>query len=918
MENENPLRTLGDYSRPIHEGYRNTIELPDGNNVVPLRSDTIRLVQNGCSFYGLRSEDPNQHLTDFLKIVNLFPKHALVFKDLLQKVPHHGIDLWLQVQIFYDHVNPATRRTIDQSAGDVPSTSDRRLIELENQAINDRMTGALPSDTVKNPKLNGNHTSPVSSAHSYPMEDPQSSSRPLNLINVIKSCSKQTNNFQKDQPQVKTLTVNEIETPKPKQPEPTLEDEFKDLLINLPVLEVIAHAPIYNAILDKYVESLELRKNRSTFIQGEMPKKMKDPRLFTLPCRLGDSKPFDTLADLGSYGTKSYPVGIVKNVEVHIGKLKLLEDFYVIDMEKDPTTPLLIRRGFLATASAVIDCKKSKIAIGEGITSEDVVTFALEGLPDKYENVCGIITHRDPFLNLKMAHSMLTTEEMWLKYKSQSLPVDSSSSPPMVLMAESGTNHCSSTPQVKSWRPCYNFAKGSCRFGDTFKDFMTCRVLLRCDSAGDDPVTAPSLVPHAFLVSQHMWHKRLRQPGSEVLRRLVSNNFISCNKEKPLVLCHACQLGKHVRLPFVSSNTVVTSCFDIINSDVWTSPIPSLSSFKYQCDHGGELTTATYIASLQPMLFRHKYFAYSTLSRYKARLVENGSTQLKGIDVDETFSPVVKPGTIQTVLSLPLGFWDSVHPDYACLLQRSLYGLKQASRAWFQRFASYITRVRFHRSRCDSSLFIYKQGTYTAYLLLYVDNIILTASSETLLQQIIRMFLFQHKYDVEVLERAHMVNCNPSRTLVDIESEMGNDGDPILRYVRGTLDHGLQLFSSSTTSLVAYLDADWAGFPTTRSVEAEYRGVVNVVAETCWLRNLLHELYTPLSSATLVYCDNISTVYLSSNLVQHQRTKHIDIDIYFVRDLVAGGQVQVLHVISMQTFSLKDCLQHCLRSFVPF
>ncbi|GKA08609.1 hypothetical protein Tco_0687940 [Tanacetum coccineum] len=98
------------------------------------------------------------------------------FKDLLQKVPHHGIDLWLQVQIFYDHVNPVTRRTIDQSAGgklydlnaeeswallgdlslydneswndprdfakpvkaialpqDVPSTSDRRLIELENQ-----------------------------------------------------------------------------------------------------------------------------------------------------------------------------------------------------------------------------------------------------------------------------------------------------------------------------------------------------------------------------------------------------------------------------------------------------------------------------------------------------------------------------------------------------------------------------------------------------------------------------------------------------------------------------------------------------------------------------------------------------------------------------------------------------------------
>ncbi|GKD08818.1 MAK10-like protein [Tanacetum coccineum] len=220
MGDENPIRTLGDYSKPSHKGYRNTIELPVGNNAVPLRSDTIRLVQNGCSFHGLRSEDPNQHLKDFLKLVDsldldgsittwedltthflaqffplgrtaklrndilMFQQHHREslseawtrFKDLLQKVPHHGIDIWIQVQIFYDQVNPVTRRTIDQSASgklhdrnakeswalledlalydneswndprdfakpvkaitlpqDVPSTSDRRLIELENQ-----------------------------------------------------------------------------------------------------------------------------------------------------------------------------------------------------------------------------------------------------------------------------------------------------------------------------------------------------------------------------------------------------------------------------------------------------------------------------------------------------------------------------------------------------------------------------------------------------------------------------------------------------------------------------------------------------------------------------------------------------------------------------------------------------------------
>ncbi|GJX02216.1 hypothetical protein Tco_0186129 [Tanacetum coccineum] len=71
MGDENPIRTLGDYSKPSHEGYRNTIELSVGNNVVPLRSDTIRLVQNGCSFHGLRSEDPNQHLKNFLKLCEI-------------------------------------------------------------------------------------------------------------------------------------------------------------------------------------------------------------------------------------------------------------------------------------------------------------------------------------------------------------------------------------------------------------------------------------------------------------------------------------------------------------------------------------------------------------------------------------------------------------------------------------------------------------------------------------------------------------------------------------------------------------------------------------------------------------------------------------------------------------------------------
>ncbi|GJQ99671.1 zinc finger, CCHC-type containing protein [Tanacetum coccineum] len=107
---ENPIRTLGDYSKPSHEGYRNTIELLAGNNVVPLRSDTIRLVQNGCSFHGLWFEDPNQHLKDFLKLVesldldneNRERRRLRLFQfslrdqasNWLERLPAGSISLW--------------------------------------------------------------------------------------------------------------------------------------------------------------------------------------------------------------------------------------------------------------------------------------------------------------------------------------------------------------------------------------------------------------------------------------------------------------------------------------------------------------------------------------------------------------------------------------------------------------------------------------------------------------------------------------------------------------------------------------------------------------------------------------------------------------------------------------------------------
>jgi len=87
------------------------------------------------------------------------------------------------------------------------------------------------------------------------------------------------------------------------------------------------------------------------------------------------------------------------------------------------------------------------------------------------------------------------------------------------------------------------------------------------------------------------------------------------------------------------------------------------------------------------------------------------------------------------------------------------------------------------------------------------------------------------------------------------------------------------------------------------SAKAEYRAVAHDVAETCWLCQLLQELHTPISSATIVYCGNVSAVYMTANQVHHRRTKHFEIDIHVVREKVALGQVRVLHVPSSRQFA---------------
>ncbi|GKE44869.1 ribonuclease H-like domain-containing protein, partial [Tanacetum coccineum] len=228
-------------------------------------------------------------------------------------------------------------------------------------------------------------------------------------------------------------------------------------------------------------------------------------------------------------------------------------------------------------------------------------------------------------------------------------------------------------------------------------------------------------------------------------------------------------------------------------------------------------------------------------------------------------------------------------------------------------------------------------GTHT-YFLIYVDDIILTASSTTLLERNIAslhmefdmtnlgalnyflgisvrrdskcMFLSQKKYALELLDRAHMGTCNSTRTPVDTKSKLSLDEDPVSDpTLYRSLAGGLQ-YLTFTRLDISYAvqqvclhmhDPREPHFAALKRVLRYVRdvlllvivGVAKVVAETVCLRNLLLELHIPLLSATLFYCDNMSAIYLTANPVQHQRTKHIEIEIHFVRDMVTRGQLHV-------------------------
>ncbi|GJW05916.1 zinc finger, CCHC-type containing protein [Tanacetum coccineum] len=501
MRDANSIRTLRDYSKPSHEGYRNTIELPVGNNVVPLQSDTIRLVQNGCSFHELRSEDPNQHLKDFLKLVDsldldgenrertrlrlfqfslhdqasnwlerlpagsittwedltthflaqFFPPRRTVklrnnilmnqqhqgesiseawthFKDLLQKVPHHGIDHWLQIQIFtiiFPFILSARLMTLSaaNSAIRMPTNLGRSLRTSPSTTIRAGMTQRTSSNRPNpQPQALGTifeaRVRDYMAAHTKRMErfenaifkhQEEINDRMAKMFGLLKELTTRRAPEKEEKSEKDDVAIgdgiektNGLGTEIPVK-EAKIDNGAKNRIKNKPIkrdekgegVEAPSSQPVKyylkHRFNEKLIEGLVDNQRFNDSLSGVLVGKMKG-KTYTLSPKglkrmnaLVDQRSDVNVMPLSTYikltderhvetdirlslasHSYIYPLGIAEDVLVDVASFLYPVDFVILDIKEDKKRPFILGTPFLTMAKAVIKFDKGTITLRSG------------------------------------------------------------------------------------------------------------------------------------------------------------------------------------------------------------------------------------------------------------------------------------------------------------------------------------------------------------------------------------------------------------------------------------------------------------------------------------------------------------------------------------------------------------------------
>eukprot|EP00253_Pinus_taeda_P009585 PITA_09585 len=335
-------------------------------------------------------------------------------------------------------------------------------------------------------------------------------------------------------------------------------------------------------------------------------------------------------------------------------------------------------------------------------------------------------------------------------------------------------------------------------------------------------------------------------------------------------------------------------------------------------------------------VYRTKYGPDEKVDKHKARLVAKGFSQVEGIDYTETFSPVAKMNFVRLVLSLTASFKWEVHQmdvksaflhgdlheeiymeqhigfiqtnsSLVCRLKKSLYGLKQAPRAWYAKMDSFLLESGFSRCHFDNTVYTKKVGKSLLTLVLYVDDLILTGSDPNLINHV--KSSLKEKFEMRDLGHLHYF-----LGLQVLQSK--------------EVQFGIHYSVEASPLLVGFTDSDWAGDSDDRnstsgyvftlgsgpitwackkqvsnslsSAEEEYRGAVEASKESLWLRQILSEFAFQQQHSTTLWCDNQSAIQLCKDTVQHQRSKHIELHMHFIRKLIHD------HVLEVQYCSTDD------------